>query len=915
MRVLLLLAVCLSAAVAQRTGRICGIEGDPARCREVETSRIGGLRLSDYRITDTAVTLLPVTVRRNHLNQIPLALRNPLCVANPNRADYLQAPSIRYSSLSGVITEVETLIGGQLDQEVYAQITGLNFILSDGLSLPSFSFRVSRSRGSDVVLLKLNPAYLAPGVSVPAFQQEVQFAANLRTEVVTFPAGLPDNAQLLRLVWGVAKALPELLQAAELRPVEPPPFGRELFSAEQFREFANRFGGILASQISPAPEPVWDASCTRRPLAACPAQAQVESFATLLARHGSEYLATGSPLAAQLLRDNLDRWAAAEALAAAHPTNLMTLLRPVLLVWPVLRGETSEPQRSRINRWVDGLRQRLPALLNDPGAVGTEAASLLALSAIDRRDDVGFQLAVERYFLALQQMRSDGSLPMEAQRGPCALAESNRAVASLVLLAEAVSAQGYDLYALSVEGRSLATAIGFLLDVEANPNLTARYFNSAAACELAPNAPVDRRAFQYTRGEPTPAAWAEIWLARFPAAPLSTRLRSRLNLSGYQNRPLFHELAAANTSCLFLTPQEANPLVIPPLFEILDGDNQTGTTRTALGAPLRVRTRTAGGQAIANVLVQFTVQSGGATLQPAAVLTNASGVAETRLTLGPRSGPIRVRASGLGTSLEFAAAALGDDPKLSPGGVVGVGGSIPSIRAVAPGAILSLYGADFVPPGRGRRATLENNRLPTVLEGVCVYFDAIPGFMLDAYPGQLNVVAPLLAGPTTTIRVHKQCGQPNEERTEPETLPVAAAAPEFFFFTATATGENPVAAVDAISQDFLGPLTILDGLARPARPGELVTVYLSGLGLTTPAVSPGAIATAVSRVNGRVEVRLAGRLLDDSDVLYAGFSPGSLIYQVNFRVPAGLPAANQPLEVRVGDARTPPGAYLTLSLR
>jgi uncharacterized protein (TIGR03437 family) len=80
-------------------------------------------------------------------------------------------------------------------------------------------------------------------------------------------------------------------------------------------------------------------------------------------------------------------------------------------------------------------------------------------------------------------------------------------------------------------------------------------------------------------------------------------------------------------------------------------------------------------------------------------------------------------------------------------------------------------------------------------------------------------------------------------------------------------------------------------------------------------VSPGTIATAVSRVNARVEVRLAGRLLADSDVLYAGFSPGSLIYQVNFRVPTGLPAANQPIEVRVGDARTPPGAYLTLSLR
>jgi uncharacterized protein (TIGR03437 family) len=64
-----------------------------------------------------------------------------------------------------------------------------------------------------------------------------------------------------------------------------------------------------------------------------------------------------------------------------------------------------------------------------------------------------------------------------------------------------------------------------------------------------------------------------------------------------------------------------------------------------------------------------------------------------------------------------------------------------------------------------------------------------------------------------------------------------------------------------------------------------------------------------------LELRLAGQVIAPSNILYAGFSPGSLIYQINFRVPAGLPASNQPISVTVDGQTSPVGAYLTLSLR
>ena len=325
------------------------------------------------------------------------------------------------------------------------------------------------------------------------------------------------------------------------------------------------------------------------------------------------------------------------------------------------------------------------------------------------------------------------------------------------------------------------------------------------------------------------------------------------------------------------------------------------------------------GNPIPNVLVNFAVTAGAATIDAASALTDPLGIATTRLTLGGRSGQIRVAASALGIApVVFTATARGDDPKLSPDGIAGVGGSIPSVRTAAPGAILSIYGADFVAAAMGRRVRADeilSNRLPTAFNGICVFFDTTPAYMLDVYPNQLNIVVPAFSGTSAQVRVAKNCGTPNEQRTDAQTIAVSTAAPEFFSFQPTSSGNNPVAAVDAVTGEFFGPLNLFGGIAKPAKPGDYVTVYLTGLGATTPAVLPGALSTSAASLRSVAIVKLAGQTIAAETILYAGFSPGSLIYQINFRVPPGLPANNQPISVTVDGQTTPPGAYLTLALR
>lgn len=901
--------------LAQRTATVCGTDGNANTCTTVESSRIGSLRFEDYRVTNPGAPLVNLEVRRAHLEQIPIERRAPLCVANPDAAGILSAPTVRFSGASAQVSEVESLIGGQLNQEVYAQVTVQNLALSDGLSIPQFVYRISRSRGSEVLSLTLNPAYLPSGVSIADYETSYVLTVDPVSGRVAFPGGLPIKAQLLRLYWAIAANLPAMVNdRADIRVVEPSPFGRQLFTPAEVRGLATTISQGVLNYARPSFKPVTDANCLKGPFQTCAAQDDLQNFGDVLARNGSEYLTTGSTPPARVIGLNLAAWASGGALASSTPRNLLSVLKPVSLFWPVLEKDSVLPaaDRASITNWLRPLYQTVANAMSLVDWRGTEAASIRMMDAVARRDDASFRLAVERYFVALQQMRVDGSLPMEAQRGPCALTYTNLAVTSMVTMAETAAAQGFDLYTLEVNGKSLAKAIEFLLDAYDSPALIAKYNNVGSECELVNNAPVEKKALELVSGASAPAAWAEMYLARFPDGPLSVRLRNRLALSGYAKRPLYHYSAASNTSCLFLTPQEVTPLS-SPLFETFAGNEQTGATKAPLPERLGARLRSASGVPLPNVLVSFVVTSGTGTLDAASALTDPFGVASVRLVLGARSGVVRVTARAPGAApVVFTATAKGDDPKLTPGGVAGVGGSVPSVRSAAPGAILSIYGADFVPAGVGRRATLQEGRLPTVLEGVCVYFGTVPAFMLDAYPTQLNIVVPQLSGATADLRVAKSCGSPAEERTDPQTITLTQAAPEFFFFETTASGNNPLAAVDAVTGEFFGPLTLFEGRAKPARPGDLVTLYLTGLGAVTPAVAPGSIATGASIVRGNLELKIAGQVVP---VLYAGFSPGSLIYQINFRVPTGLPASNQPVVVTVDGVATPPGAYLTLALR
>ena len=95
----------------------------------------------------------------------------------------------------------------------------------------------------------------------------------------------------------------------------------------------------------------------------------------------------------------------------------------------------------------------------------------------------------------------------------------------------------------------------------------------------------------------------------------------------------------------------------------------------------------------------------------------------------------------------------------------------------------------------------------------------------------------------------------------------------------------------------------------PAKAAEIVTLYLVGLGATSPAAATGAAASDGSpgkplNAVADVSVKVGN---ESAEVLFAGLTPYLVgLYQVDFRIPPGVVAGTLPVTVTVAQATSQP---------
>jgi uncharacterized protein (TIGR03437 family) len=244
--------------------------------------------------------------------------------------------------------------------------------------------------------------------------------------------------------------------------------------------------------------------------------------------------------------------------------------------------------------------------------------------------------------------------------------------------------------------------------------------------------------------------------------------------------------------------------------------------------------------------------------------------------------------------------------------VVGAGFSTPAVSNISPNGVFTIFGSDLANTSQGL-GQIVDNQLPTNLAGTCVESGTTKWNLYYASSGQINALAGSLpASGTVPVTVVLNCGTANEETAAAINVPVAAVSPEFLYFLENSDGNNPVAAVDDTTNVYAGSPGLISGATfAPVHATDVVTAYGVGWGPTTSSDPIGTLASGAAKITSSYSLSLGGMAVD---VSYIGLSPGSAgLYQLNFTVPSGLAAGNQPLVLTVDGVNTTSNAFITVA--
>jgi uncharacterized protein (TIGR03437 family) len=227
-------------------------------------------------------------------------------------------------------------------------------------------------------------------------------------------------------------------------------------------------------------------------------------------------------------------------------------------------------------------------------------------------------------------------------------------------------------------------------------------------------------------------------------------------------------------------------------------------------------------------------------------------------------------------------------PLINPEGVVN-GASFAARTPVAPGSIISLFGRNLVPLPIPATAV----PLPTNLGGLAVKIGDQDAPLFYANNGQVNAQVPLELASNTAASVVLTM---NGKVSPPEPLLLSPVQPGVFSYD-----DGGVARGAVLDEKYR-----LIGKSNPAAPGAVIQVFATGLGPTDPPAKTGepAPSNPVAVLDPAIQLTASiGGL--PAEIQFKGAAPGFVgLYQVNVKVPSGLPSGDLPLVLTANGLRS-----------
>jgi uncharacterized protein (TIGR03437 family) len=252
-------------------------------------------------------------------------------------------------------------------------------------------------------------------------------------------------------------------------------------------------------------------------------------------------------------------------------------------------------------------------------------------------------------------------------------------------------------------------------------------------------------------------------------------------------------------------------------------------------------------------------------------------------------------------------------PGFQSSGIVNSASYSPS-NAITPGGFFTVFGTDLGDDFGDWGQSFVNNFAPRRLNNVRVLVNDQEAFIAFTSSAQINAIAPdnLPDGPVTVLVEYSNL------RSTVVSTQSRQINPAVFRFTPQDSRYLAATANDGSA--YIGPANLfgtngsLNGLAlRPARPGEYVVLYGTGLGPTTPAVPAGQIPAARSGgypLTNSSEIRLTLNGQTTSVVpAYSGLSGFPGLHQLVFLVPS-IPNGDYETVLVVNGLASPLGAFL-----
>src|SRR5262245_17948402 len=227
-------------------------------------------------------------------------------------------------------------------------------------------------------------------------------------------------------------------------------------------------------------------------------------------------------------------------------------------------------------------------------------------------------------------------------------------------------------------------------------------------------------------------------------------------------------------------------------------------------------------------------------------------------------------------------------PSVDPGRI---GNAANGRQPFAPGTLITIYGNGLAPATQVAGKT----PLPVQMNGVTVKLNGSPIPLYAVAPEQISCLVPLDVTTVSSIVV-------NYAGSESPAVPIGANAFRL----------DPAPAIFTLSSDGQGAVLIggtgmiarapVDSQSRPARRGEIIEIYATGLGAVSnpPGFGQAGVVDPLSRTLGTA-IAMLGTVR--ATVLYSGLAPGLPgVYQVNVLIPQGVSTGERvPLTIQVNE--------------